>query len=194
MHRRKVKRLFHSVFTKLLVTILLAGTAISLIVGIGFALMRFHSLSHLDRNLLLYAEYLARDIGDPPDFDRAVQIARRTGFSIRFDHPDRGWQTGKIPGSSQFTRARVRNHGNGIWTGHQRGQFFIRLPHGGGELMLITPFRAGDHENAGAILAFMGAALAVVLAAAYFFIRRVLKPLRTLETGVKELAAGPASR
>ena len=190
MHRRRFKRLFHSVFTKLLVTILVAGTAISLIVGIGFAFMRFHSLSHLDRNLLLYAEYLVDDLGDPPDYDRAVQIARRTGFTVRFDHPDSGWQTGRIPGSLQFKRARVRSHGNGIWTGQHRGQFFIRLPHGGGELMFITPRRVGDHENAGGVLTLMAAALGAVLAAAYFFIRRVLKPLRTLKTGVRELTAG----
>jgi signal transduction histidine kinase len=190
MHRRRFKRLFHSVFTKLLVTILVTGTAIALIVGTGFALMRFRSLSHLDRNLLLYAEYLTRDLGDPPDLGRAEQIARRTGFAIRFEHPDRGWQTGKIPGSFQIQRARVRSHGSGIWTGHHRGQFFIRLPHAGGELMFITPRRAGNHENAGGVLAFMAAALVVVLAAAYFFIRKVLKPLRTLEAGVKELTAG----
>lgn len=190
MHRRRFKRLFHSVFTKLLVTILVAGTAITLIVGVGFSVIRFHSLSDLDRNLLLYAEYLTRDLGDPPDFDRAREISRRTGFTVRFDHPDRPWQTGTIPGSFQFKRARVRSHGKGIWTGHHRGSFFIRLPRSGGELMFIAPREARDHENAGWILAAMAAALSAVLAAAYFFIRRVLKPLRTLETGVEALTAG----
>ena len=51
MHHRRFKRLFHSVFTKLLVTILVAGTAITLTVLAGFALIRFHSLSHLDQIL-----------------------------------------------------------------------------------------------------------------------------------------------
>ena len=190
MHRKRFKRLFHSVFTKLLATILVAGIVISLIIGIGFAHIRFHSLSHLDRNLLLYAEYLTRDLGDPPDIDRAKQIARRTGFSIRFEHLDQGWQTGSISDSFQFKRARVRSHGNGVWTGQHRGQFFIRLPHGGGELMFITPHQAGGHENAGKVLTFMAIAMAVVLAAAYFFIRRVLKPLRSLEAGVKEVTDG----
>ncbi len=190
MHPKRFKRLFHSVFTKLLATILVAGIVISLIIGIGFAHMRFHSLSQLDRNLLLYAEYLTRDLGDPPDIDRAKQIARRTGFSIRFEHPDGGWQTSKTSEALEFKRARVRSHGSGIWTGQHRGQFFIRLPHAGGELMFITSQRNGGHENAGKVLTFMAIAMAIVLAAAYFFIRRVLKPLRTLETGVQKLAAG----
>ena len=190
MHRRRFKRLFHSVFTKLLVTILVAGVAIALIVGAGFAFMRFHNLSYLDRNLRLYAEYLTGDLGDPPDYNRALEIARQTGFILRFDHPDRSWQTGDVPGSFQFERARVRSHGKGVWTGHHRGQFFIRLPHGGGELVFIAPRRADGHESAGRVLLLMTAAWSVVLAAAYFFIRRELKPLRSLETGVKAIAAG----
>jgi signal transduction histidine kinase len=190
MHHRRFKRLFHSVFTKLLVTILVAGTAITLTVLVGFALIRFHSLSHLDRNLLLYAEYLTRDLGDPPDFDRAKEIARRTGLAIRFDHPNRTWQTAKVPESMQLDRARVRRHGKGVYTGHHRGHFFIRLNHGGGELMFITPREAKDHENAGWFLASMAAVLFAILAAAYFYIRRVLAPLHPLETGVKALAAG----
>ena len=190
MHHRRFKRLFHSVFTKLLVTILVAGTAITLTVLVGFALIRFHSLSHLDRNLLLYAEYLTRDLGDPPDFDRAAEIAQRTGLAIRFDHPSRSWQTSKVPESLHLDRARVRRHGNGIWTGHRRGYFFIRLNHAGGELMFITAREAKDHENAGWFLASMAAVLFAILSAAYFFIRRVLAPLHPLEAGVQALAAG----
>ena len=124
MHRLRFKRLFHSVFTKLLVTILFAGALISLIVGFGFAHMRFHSFSQLDRNLLVYAEYLVGDLGDPPDIDRAEKIARRTGFAIRYEHQDGGWQTGIVPEMLQIKRARVRSHGNGIWTGQYRGRFF----------------------------------------------------------------------
>jgi len=190
MHHRRFKRLFHSVFTKLLVTILVAGFAITLTVLTGFAIIRFHSLSHLDRNLLLYAEYLTRDLGDPPDFHRAKEIAERTGLIIRYDHPDGSWQTAKTTESMNMDRARVRRHGNGIYTGYRRGHFFIRLNHGGGELMFISPRKAEGHENAGWFFTSMAAVLFAILAAAYFFIRRVLSPLRPLEAGVDELAAG----
>lgn len=190
MHHRRFKRLFHSVFTKLLVIILVAGTAITLTVLVGFALIRIHSLSHLDRNLLLYAEYLTHDLGDPPDLDRAEEIARRTGLAIRFDHPNHGWQTANVTESLHIGRARVRRHDNGIWTGHNRGHLFIRLNHAGGELMFISPREAKSHENAGWFLVSMATVLFAILAAAYFFIRRVLSPLHPLETGVQALAAG----
>lgn len=190
IHRRRFKRLLHSVFTKLLVIILAAGIAITVTVLVAFSHIRFHGLSHLDRNLLLYTEYIINDLGDPPDFDRAAEIARRTGITIRFDHAERAWQTGKVPASVHLDRAWMRRHDNNIWIGHHRGYFFIRLHHGGGELTFITPRAIKDHENAGRILVLMAVVLFGILAAAYFFIRRVLKPLRALENGVAALTAG----
>ena len=191
MSDRPFKRLFHSVFTKLLVIILLAGVAITLTVVIGFSIIRFHNLIHLDRNLTLYAEYLTRDLGDPPDLRRAGQIARRTGMAIRFDHPDHGWQTATFPTAIPLDRSWIRRHNAGIETGHLRGHTFIRTRHAGGNLIFITPNRwAENHENAGRILLAMAAILSAILATAYFFLRRVLKPLRTLKTGVEALGTG----
>ncbi|CAB5111366.1 hypothetical protein D3OALGA1CA_2046 [Olavius algarvensis associated proteobacterium Delta 3] len=190
MHRNRFKRLFHSVFTKLLVIILAAGIAITLTIVVSFFIIRFHSLSQLDRNLLLYTEYLIRDLGDPPDQDRAAEIARRTGLSIHFDHPDGGWQAGALPGSVNLDRAWMRNKGKGVWIGRHRGHHLIRISHGGGDLMFVASPAARDHENAGLILSFMAAVLFAVLGVAYLLIRRVLKPVRELEAGVAALSAG----
>jgi signal transduction histidine kinase len=87
-------------------------------------------------------------------------------------------------------RARVRRHGNGIYTGYRRGHYFIRLNHAGGELMFISRRKAEGHENAGWFFTSMAAVLFAIMAAAYFFIRKVLSPLRPLEAGVEALAAG----
>jgi len=190
MHRHRFKRLFHSIFTKLLVIILAAGITITLAIVVSFSVIRFHNLSQLDRNLLLYTEYLIRDLGDPPDQDRATEIARRTGLSIRFDHPDGGWQAGTIPESLNLDRAWMRNKGKGVWIGRHRGHHLIRVSHGGGDLMFVASPAAQHHENAGVILTFMAVILFAVLGVAYLLIRRVLKPVRDLEGGVAALTAG----
>jgi len=190
MHRNRFKRLFHSVFTKLLVIILAAGIAITLTIVVSFSIIRFHSLSQLDRNLLLYTEYLIRDLGDPPDRDRAAEIARRTGLSIRFDHPDGGWQAGALPESRDLDRAWMRNKGKGVWIGRHRKHHLIRVSHGGGDVMFVASPAARHHENAGLILSFMAVVLFSVLGVAYLLIRRVLKPVRELEAGVAALSAG----
>ena len=67
---------------------------------------------------------------------------------------------------------------------------FIRIRHAGGDVVFIATPWAADHENAGIILTAMAVTLSVILAAAYFFIRRVLRPLRTLKSGVEALGAG----
>ena len=190
MHRRRFKRLFHSVFTKLLVIILAAGFAITLTVVISFTIIRFHNLSQFDRNLLLYAEYLTRDLGDPPDRARADDIARRTGLAILFDHPDRTWQAGNVPETLDLDRAWMRSRGKGIWVGRQRGHFLIRIQHGGGDLTFVASRAIQHHENAGWVLSSMAVILFVVLGIAYLLIRRILKPVRALETGVTALTAG----
>ena len=187
---RRISRLFTSVFTKLLAINLATGMAITITVIVGFAFIRFHSITYLDRNLGLYAEYLKRDLGDPPDFQRASDIAARTGMAIRFDHPDSGWQTADFPERLPLERSWTRQRGSGIWIGHIRRHTFIRTAHAGGYLIFITSRRAVEHENAGIIFLAMAAALAVILIAAHFFLRRIMKPLRPLKGGVEALGAG----
>lgn len=186
----RISRLFTSVFTKLLVIIMATGAAITLTVIAGFALIRFHSITHLDRNLGLYVEYLKRDLGDPPDFQHAADIAARTGMAIRFDHPGGGWQTAGFPEKLPLQRAWTHQRGTGIWTGHIKGHVFIRTTHGGGNLILITSRRAVDHENAGIVFLAMAVVLAAILAVAHFFLRRIMSPLRPLKEGVEALGAG----
>ena len=190
MNRRPYKRLFHSVFTKLLVIILAAGMAITITVLVGFSIIRFHSVTHLDRNLTLYSEYLTKDLGDPPDFGRANDIAQQTGMAIRFDHPDGGWQTATFPREMPLARAWLRQHDTNIWIGRLRAHTFIRIQHGGGNLIFITSHWATNQGNAGKILVGMAAILVFVLGVAYFSIRKILRPLRTLKSGAETLGRG----
>ena len=190
MSRHLFKRLFHSVFTKLLVIILSAGFVITITLVVGFSVIRFQSMGHFDRNLVLYGEYLTRDLGNPPDYRQAEQIARRTGMAIRFDHPGNGWQTSTFPLSLQLDRAHVRRYQDGIWTGYLRGYAFLRIRHAGGDLIFISPRWAEDRHNAWKVFLAMAAAFFVILAAAYLLIRRVLRPLQPLKAGVEALGAG----
>ncbi len=190
MKPHRVKRLFGSVFTRLLVATLAAGLAITFTVIAGFLVIRFHSETTFERNLLLYAEYLAADLGDPPNEDRAREIARRTGLVIRFDHPDHSWQTGRTPRFFNLDRAWIHHHASGVQMGSSKGHHFVRLTHGGGELTFIASRDAHHGEQALWILAAMAAVIGIILGASYFYIRRILNPLHALKTGVDELGAG----
>jgi signal transduction histidine kinase len=182
--------LFHSAFTRLLVIIVAAGMAITLTVIAGFSIIRFHSVNYYDRNLSLYLEYLKTDLGDPPELSQAEAIARRTGLSIRFDHSDGGWQTARFPTRLTLKRAWVRTGHAGLWIGQTRGHEFVRSDHAGGSLIFVSPRRAVDHENAGIAMLAIAILLVAILSTAYFLIRRVLRPLRSLKAGVEALGSG----
>ncbi len=186
----RIKRLFRSVFTRLLLATLAAGMAITLIVIVGFMIIRFHSESAFKRNLLLYTEYLVTDLGDPPEEKRAREIARRTGMVIRFDHPDHTWQTGPTPRFFNLDRAWVYHHASGLSIGSSKGHHFICLTHCGGQLTFIAARDVHHGAQAIWILAAMAAATITILGAAYFYIRKILNPLYTLKTGVDEVGAG----
>jgi signal transduction histidine kinase len=190
MKPRRVKRLFSSVFTRLLAVTLAAGLAITVTVIAGFLIIRVHSETAFERNLLLYTEYLVNDLGDPPDENRAREIARRTGLVIRFDHPGHSWQTGPLPRFFNFDRAWVHHHESGMQAGSSKGHHFIRMAHGGGQLTFIATRDIRHGERALWILVGMAAAMIMILGASYFYIRRVLSPLRTLKSGVDEVGAG----
>jgi signal transduction histidine kinase len=190
MKRHPLKQLFGSVFTRLLVTILAAGLAITFMVIAGFITIRVHSQGAFERNLALYAEYLKQDLGNPPDEIRARDIARRSGMVIRFDHPNQTWQTGQLPRFLNLDRAWVHRHPSGLVFGNSKGHQFIRLPHGGGQLTFIAP--RGPRRAALAVwfLAALALGMLAILGLAYFIIRKTLSPLRTLKSGVEEVGAG----
>ena len=190
MKLRRLERLVRSVFTRLLITILAAGLALTFTVIAGFMVIRFHTENAFERNLLLYTEYLLADLGDPPDEDRAREIARRTGMVIRFDHAGHSWQAGRTPRFLNLDRAWIHHHASGVQMGSSRGHHFIRLTHAGGELTFIATRDAHHGEQAIWILAAMAAAMCTILGAAYLYIRKILKPLHALKTGVDEVGAG----
>ncbi|WP_419661561.1 sensor histidine kinase [Desulfosarcina variabilis] len=190
MARPRIKRLFNSVFTRLLLTITAAGMAITFTVIAGFVVIRFHSESSFERNLLVYVDYLLGDLGDPPSEARAREIARRTGLVICFEHPTHDWQTGPIPRFFNLKRAWVRKYPSGLWMGSSKGHHFIRLVHGGGRLLFVAPMESDHAQFAIVMLVVMALTTSGILALAYFYLRRQLGPLRVLKKGVDEAGAG----
>jgi signal transduction histidine kinase len=190
MKPHRIKQLFRSVFTRLLITALVAGMAINITVIVGHLIIRFRSQNAFERNLLLYSEYLVDDLGDPPDEGRAREIARRTGMVIRFEHPEHAWQTGPLPRFFNLERAWTHRHASGIWVGSSKGHHFLRISHGGGELLFIASHDVQHGEDTLWVLGAMALIIGLVLGGAYLVIRKTLNPLRGLKTGVDRVASG----
>ena len=73
---KRLNRIFRSVFTKLLLIIILAGFCINLLV-IGFSLVYRHlAFSSFGNDIIQYVNYIIIDLGTPPSLERARAITR----------------------------------------------------------------------------------------------------------------------
>jgi hypothetical protein len=86
-------RIIRSVFTKLLVVIILAGICINLVVAGFFVHLRDAFVGPFHKNVVQYLNYLIADMGAPPTLDRAREIARESFLEIRYESPDLSWTT-----------------------------------------------------------------------------------------------------
>ena len=90
-------KIIKSVFTKLLIIIIVTGIAINLVVA-GFLLAHRHMASRtIHQNIAHYLNYLLADLGNPPSLVRAQEIARKTFLEIHYEDPQQRWSTAQKP-------------------------------------------------------------------------------------------------
>ncbi len=110
-HTRRVKRFFHSVFTKLLVIIVIAGFSVSLLIAGFFGAYRHLAGKAFEENIVTYADYLINDIGTPPSLKHAREVSEKTGLAIRYESPDINWSTEDITKPVDTSRLHIRHEG-----------------------------------------------------------------------------------
>ena len=99
----RFNKLITSVFTRLVVVIIVAGIVAGISVGGLFKLYRTKLGSQYHQNIAQYFSYLIRDIGDPPTLERARQIAAQANIGIHYEGLYGRWSTkGTFP--SQMPR------------------------------------------------------------------------------------------
>ncbi len=187
----RFKKIFHSIFTRLLVVIFVTGFLINMIV-IAFFWKETIQKSRIPfgRNVAQYVNYLIDDIGYPPSLDRAKEISHKFYFDIQFVGPDYSWSTSSqsfpinrekvqiIYSDSNVQIEHYRNW-NSVIVQKEYGQFIFSTIKGFG----LEDERSNQHIG----LLFI---LTACFIAAYFMIRRLLKPLKYLSEGVREVSAG----
>ena len=196
-----LKRLAHSVFFRLLATIIIAGIALNISILISFIVLKRNIWQSWESHLIRYARYMAAEIGIPPDRSKAMVIARQTHMTmIQYLSPTENWE---VPDrhSSQLKdtlpSSLIRNTTwigkNGLQIGRNNRGRLIRLAHGDGELLfaLIRPQDTEQRIFIGLLL--LCATLKVILACAYLYIRRVMQPIRWLTHAMSQIGQGNLS-
>lgn len=182
-HRRARTALGHSLRVKLIVVFLLLALGLSGIflaatqraIGVGWRL----AVAPLVAD---YVDRLVADIGTPPRIERAQALTLRLPISVRIDGPQVHWQ------SHPDQDARNWEHGEGRW--HADGPRLLerqtadghRITLGLGDLSWRSQPRL---FGTGALMALL-----LVVALAYAYVRRLLRPLDDIRIGVQRFGRG----
>jgi len=159
-------------------------------VGGFFWLHRSAAGRPLHKNILQYLNYIISDLGSPPDLERARQIAEQASLRIYFEGADRSWATaGEI---SDFQKAHWRNWSNDpvIRVGRYHGHHFVAVDHESGRFVfgLDKSFEM-DPERVRLIVILLSL-LTLIFVGAFLSIRWILKPVRWLDEGMRQVSRG----
>jgi len=190
MRIKFLDRIIRSLFTKLLVVIVLAGICINLVVGGFFWHYRNLAGGPFHKNAVQYLNYLIADMGKPPSLERAREIARQSFLEIRYESPDLNWSTSDdLP--AVFKGRFVAWHQNPDFRlGNYRGRYLIEVDRKPGRFIFGLSRNLQIDSERNRLLVIMLVLLTVILAAAFMAIRYILRPVKWLNQGVQAIARG----
>ena len=183
-------RIIRSVFTKLLLVIILTGICINLVVGGFFLHLRNQFVGPFHKNVVQYLNYLIADMGNPPTLDRARDIARQSFLEIRFESSDLSWTTSDDLPTFFKGRFFPWRQNPDVRYGKYRGRHVIEVDKEAGRFIFGVSRKLPVDSARHRLLAIMLVLLTVILAVAFFVIRYILRPVKWLNTGVQEVSRG----
>lgn len=186
-----MKRIFNSVFTKLLIVLLVTGISLHLSVTSFMRHMFEKNKPARQRNVINHLNYIVRDLGDPPNLDRAKEISQRLSFEIRYESPDLNWSTSeslslpsqlKLKTSPEYPNVRMGDY-------PEREHFYV-LDQGQGRFIFKLGHRFNRENVDVEDVALLITLLTAILAGTYLLIRWILSPVKGLTEGVREVSRG----
>ncbi len=165
---------------------IIAGLLIMFLVFVFFRIMFSPLTNDVTRqNIDNYAQYIIRDIGDPPDTLRAREIARKNDLLVFYQSDQLTW-------SSVQDTAFIKKKGLLGWRKHPgwwKEHYITKITTTNGIYYFGIDFKFNREYRIWmtVLLIFF---IFLILAALHISIRHVLKPLRWLSVGVEEVSKG----
>ena len=165
--------------------LLFIATAIAMIIILrltsgGIFIKRFEET--LQPHLQQYFYYISQEIGSPPDLNVAKKLSQKLNIKIIIQGPELVWSSdGELPHPSKQTR----HNQNGF----HEGKFVFQTINDSYQIKFISK---RDKESASPWLFLLNTLLGIlfVLAVLYYFLRRMISPLKKIQQGVKLIGSG----
>ena len=202
-----LKRPFDSVFTKLIVVMLVSGTLLVIgIISVSWHGFRESQKTFLRNNLAYYSSYLVSDLQDNLNLQHAQKLSKRLLLIIRYEGEDSSWQTGtgipplqkvhlrKWPESSgspfslhaQTGKFAVTN----VRFGRYRGQGVLTVETNTGRFIFAESDKRHEMRlGIPWILSILGLT-GLILTLTWMTMRWIMKPINWLSEGVSAIGDG----
>ncbi|TVQ80969.1 MAG: sensor histidine kinase [Bradymonadales bacterium] len=179
-------RIFQSLFAKLLTIFLMSMGSLALV---AYGLIELSRSKDPDRpvmdNLSRYAEYLASDIGSPPNLTRAQEISDRVRINIAIFHGEISWKTNAdMPIPERARQALVQPS-----TVTTKTAYFIFFTRGPFTFVFEIP-KVNEFEWRAWRLIVAGVLAFLILLFSYQAVSRTLKPLSWIREGAIRMGRG----
>jgi signal transduction histidine kinase len=191
MKSSRLLRIVRSVFTKIFLVLLIAGLSINILVAaFSFHVIKDSVKGAWQSKISQYLDYIIKDLGEPPSLERAKQIAAESSVQIRYESPGVTWTTSDDipPGDKLNSPGNQRTRAMGRY--FARGRHIIPVSRGSGVYIFSFNPEFSPANGKGALASLLILALTLVIGCAYFAIRRILKPVKHLSEGVRQITDG----
>lgn len=174
-----------SVFSKLLAIMLTMAVFLLVIVSGFFAFVVSPNVdSSVDR---LFQDYARAVAATSPDSATARRLRTRVAVSVRYEGPRGSWATR----SGMPMIAQVRQGPQHRWApGLPQPEYALVPAPDGGTYLFVWSFGSRLIEAHGVLAVLVLTVMVAVIVAAYKVLEHLLGPLRSLSTGVAQLASG----
>lgn len=184
-----IKKIKGSIFFKLILVLIITDILTILLVGWLFEIYLWQHYIPFEKNTIRYANYLIKEIGNPPDTLKARKISQDVSIEIRIENSNLAWATDNDLLSIKDFDQKITFHNepavcevcDGVWgivLNQDQTQYFFAFNFAKAK---------NYHELLGIILIVL---FTLIFTGAYFLIRRILKPVHLLTDGVEQISKG----
>lgn len=187
-----LNRLRYSLTARLLLLFVATSIALGTLISYSLRLAGSHQFRAIFRpHLVQYLDYIQRDIGYPPDIQRARALTERLPLIIHIRGPNIEWSSdGKVfkPAAIRFHRVRARR-GPAVAVGDYQDHFVLRTRHAGYRVYYEIP-RHPRHMLPLGLGVVTIVVMLLVVYLCYLGIRWLFRPVADIQTVVGRISGG----
>jgi len=145
----------------------------------------------MHKNAVNYAGYIMNEIGDPQDIQKAQKIAGSFYLHIRIETPTQKWASHEDMIYFEHLKLPVHDEAKGIFAGFTDDGLTVAIHRDNHHyLFIMHPRKEGFRYIVGVFVLTIITFATILIVAMYFIMRWLLKPIKVLREGVRQLSEG----